>query len=282
VSDSPEVSLVRHEMARMNSSSWYDLVSRSMFDVNPRAATKAMLYKDDMLPLLASNALREKLRHQASWQTCISFTAEQVDQYNADEVEYIERAVNNTRNTRRYDNLRRQVGAVLLSPGDHNPNASRGILSCTDYGMMWAHERHKYEHVSLIGKHVITIVAANDLSAGIVPVDIAPTDTELIQPSLLLNSSIQQTLIGYNLESHDNGFEVSAQHVLLKQDNPESPCVSIWAPRPHYRRSTAHNLCELELDEIGQVTLKSTGEIAIESDVLKRELWSLLVYDQTH
>ena len=273
---------MRHEMARMNSSSWYDLVSRSMFDVNPRAATKAMLYKDDMLPLLASNALREKLRHQASWQTCISFTAEQVDQYNADEVEYIERAVNNTRNTRRYDNLRRQVGAVLLSPGDHNPNASRGILSCTDYGMMWAHERHKYEHVSLIGKHVITIVAANDLSAGIDPVDIAPTDTELIQPSLLLNSSIQQTLIGYNLESHDNGFEVSAQHVLLKQDNPESPCVSIWAPRPHYRRSTAHNLCELELDEIGQVTLKSTGEIAIESDVLKRELWSLLVYDQTH
>ena len=273
---------MRHEMARINSSSWYDLVSRSMFDVDPRAATKAMLYKDDMLPLLASNALREKLRHQASWQTCISFTAEQVDQYNADEVEYIERAVNNTRNTRRYDNLRRQVGAVLLSPGDHNPNASRGILSCTDYGMMWAHERHKYEHVSLIGKHVITIVAANDLSAGIVPVDIAPTDTELIQPSLLLNSSIQQTLIGYNLESHDNGFEVSAQHVLLKQDNPESPCVSIWAPRPHYRRSTARNLCELELDEIGQVTLKSTGEIAIESDVLKRELWSLLVYGQTH
>lgn len=282
MSDSPEVSLVRHEMGRMNSSSWYDLVSRSMFDVDPRVATKVMLYKDNMLPFLASNALREKLRHQASWQTCISFTAEQVDQYNADEVEYIERAVNNTRNTRRYDNLRRQVGAVLLSPGDHNPNASRGILSCTDYGMMWAHERHKYEHVSLIGKHVITIVAANDLSAGIVPVDIAPTDTELIQPSLLLNSSIQQTLIGYNLESHDNGFEVSAQHVLLKQDNPESPCVSIWAPRPHYRRSTAHNLCELELDEIGQVTLKSTGEIAIESDVLKRELWSLLVYDQTH
>jgi len=282
MSDSPEVSLVRHEMGRMNSSSWYDLVSRSMFDVDPRVATKVMLYKDNMLPFLASNALREKLRHQASWQTCISFTAEQVDQYNADEVEYIERAVNNTRNTRRYDNLRRQVGAVLLSPGDHNPNASRGILSCTDYGMMWAHERHKYEHVSLIGKHVITIVAANDLSAGIVPVDIAPTDTELIQPSLLLNSSIQQTLIGYNLESHDNGFEVSAQHVLLKQDNPESPCISIWAPRPHYRRSTAHNLCELELDEIGQVTLKSTGEIAIESDVLKRELWSLLVYDQTH
>ena len=273
---------MRHEMGRMNSSSWYDLVSRSMFDVDPRVATKVMLYKDNMLPFLASNALREKLRHQASWQTCISFTAEQVDQYNTDEVEYIERAVNNTRNTRRYDNLRRQVGAVLLSPGDHNPNASRGILSCTDYGMMWAHERHKYEHVSLIGKHVITIVAANDLSAGIVPVDIAPTDTELIQPSLLLNSSIQQTLIGYNLESHDNGFEVSAQHVLLKQDNPEIPCVSIWAPRPHYRRSTAHNLCELELDEIGQVTLKSTGEIAIESDVLKRELWSLLVYDQTH
>lgn len=280
--DNPKVSLIRREMRRMNSSSWYDFVSRSMFDVDPKTATKSMLHGDRMLPFLASNALRERLRSQASWQTCVRFTTEQVDQYNADEIGYIENAVNNTRNTRRYDNLRNQVGAVLLSPGNLDPSASQGILSRTDYGMRWAYERNQYERVNLIGKYVITIVAANEFNAAVVPVDIAPMDRELVQPSLLLNSSIRQVLIGYNLAPHDNDFELSAQHVLLKQDDPKDSCVSIWTPRPYQRHSTARNLCESELDEIGQITLKSTGEIAIESDILKRELQSLLTYSQTY
>lgn len=191
-----EADVIRAEFEKHPGYSRDDHLSRSIFDVDPGSVLRALCDRDDdRLPLLAANALRQTLQDDPSWDACHQFVVETLEMVQENPAQFGKDTANATRNSSHFDASRATARGVLFH-AHYSEDPLYKLSDSTGYGMMWAHDRNKYEGIDLRNKIVATFVVANELGAHVQ----GDWAHELVQPALVFNSAIEGALLSYDLQ----------------------------------------------------------------------------------
>jgi hypothetical protein len=190
----------------------YPMLTRSIFDIHPVRIAKALLLRDEMLPILAAAALRSNLASEPTWDRCAALTEEVVDDVTSGPTDYAEAITNMTRNSHRFDEQRAAASGVLFHGSDEDVyNGGGRFFESLDYGLLWAYERNAYGKVDLEGKAIGTFVVRNSLGAHLR----GDYPGEVVQPALVFNSDIESVVLTYNLTPNQR-FSVNGSYVVVE------------------------------------------------------------------
>lgn len=245
---------------------YHSHITRSVFDIGLRAVITSLTRQDDVLPVLAANALRPALQAAPNaddgWQVCLDFIKAISPQIISGPESYARDETNKTRNSFRKD-VERQTASAMLFYG--TGPSYKTLSAATSYGMLWANERARYQHLDLRNRIVGTFACRNTFNIEMYG-DYA---NEIVHPALVLNSSIDAVLINHDLqENPDYEYECLSRSFLISPSNEGDDRLLICEKQGV--KNQLHRSSDIpegisDYEEVGEIRLQTDGLVTVES-----------------